>query len=548
MVASEMTDQDEKHILQTPSNTRMSFEQLTFDPEGNSLTPPYLPTRIINKVHPDASSAEEPLTTQANRPLRRRIMSLELPVFLLFLSMMLSHPVMLNQELYQTCVAVYHYNESSCEPLRGIIPKTEEAKVIEKHLQPYVAQITMTNSILHNVWPGILVLFIGPWSDKFGRRPVMLAAFTSSLLGHIITATLVSISKLVSLNPWFYLLGGIPSALVGGANSLITVVFCYISDVSDMESKPKRVFYIDMVMGVGVVLGNVLSSYLLRLTSVAMVCATAATLVFIALLYILFFIGESLDVEETSFAHKAKRFFDVQLIKDLVKTCVARRPNYGRAIIGCTISVLMTTSFILHGELGVFYLFLRNKFNVTLQQFTYYNATVITIKMTGCCVAFAVFRKLFKISFAAIAMMGLAGCIMDSLTRALAQSFWQMYMASAFGLMSGITTPMLQAIVSLAVPSNEIGKVYSLASCFQTLSPLVSAPLYTLVYNGTLNFYPGFFNFISTSLFVVCFIVMIVINIFERRVANRPNVPETEKGEMENLKSEKPRTESANTS
>lgn len=54
-------------------------------------------------------------------------------------------------------------------------------------------------------------------------------------------------------------------------------------------------------------------------------------------------------------------------------------------------------------------------------------------------------------------MMGLAGCVLDHFGRALAQSFWQMYMASSFGLMSGITGPMLQAIVSLAVPSNELG-------------------------------------------------------------------------------------------
>lgn len=54
-------------------------------------------------------------------------------------------------------------------------------------------------------------------------------------------------------------------------------------------------------------------------------------------------------------------------------------------------------------------------------------------------------------------MMGLFGCILDSLTRALAQQFWQMYIASSLGLMSGITGPMLQSIVSLAVPSNEIG-------------------------------------------------------------------------------------------
>ena len=52
-------------------------------------------------------------------------------------------------------------------------------------------------------------------------------------------------------------------------------------------------------------------------------------------------------------------------------------------------------------------------------------------------------------------MIGLFGCILDTLTRGLAQQFWQMYMAAALGLMSGITGPMLQSIVSLAVISGD---------------------------------------------------------------------------------------------
>ncbi|XP_014095875.3 probable peptidoglycan muropeptide transporter SLC46 [Bactrocera oleae] len=540
MVVETMTEQKKRSILDTPEGIGLSFEQLTFDTEGNCLPPAYLPTTPPNeKVYTDEPSAEDPLKPESQPKIRRRLMTLELPIFLLFIALMLGSSVMLNQELYQACTAVYNYNETDCEPLRGIIPKTPEAKAIENRIQPYVARITMAYSILHNVWPGLLVLFVGPWSDKFGRRPVLLVTFGAYFIGYTITATLVYFSKTLSLNPWFYLLGGLPSTIVGGNCTMMTIIFCYISDISDVDSKAKRMFYVDLVMGVGIVFGNIISSYLLRLTNVATVCATCGMLVFIALMYIIIFIDESLDVEKTTLSHKAKRFFDVRLIKDLVKTCVARRPNYGRAIIGCTISVLMVSNFILYGEYGVFYLFLRTKFNVTLQRFTYFNAITITIKMIGCSLAFAIFRKLFKLPLAVIAMVGLVCSFLDHLGRALAQSFWQMYMVSLFGIMSGITGPMLQAIVALAVPPSELGKVYSLASCFKTLSPLIAAPLYTYVYNRTLTFNPGLFNFISTGLIVECFIVMIVINIYERRAAAKKS-KDAKNGEAEKPQTEKP--------
>lgn len=125
-----MTEQKERSILDTPEGIGMSFEQMTFDTEGNCLPPAYLPTTTPNeKEYEDEPSPEDPLKPESKPKVRRHLMSLELPVFLMFIALMLASSVMLNQELYQTCVAVYNYNETECEPLRGIIPKTPEAKV-----------------------------------------------------------------------------------------------------------------------------------------------------------------------------------------------------------------------------------------------------------------------------------------------------------------------------------------------------------------------------------------------------------------------------------
>uniref|UniRef100_A0A0K8UX01 Uncharacterized protein n=1 Tax=Bactrocera latifrons TaxID=174628 RepID=A0A0K8UX01_BACLA len=125
-----MTDHKESGRLDTPDGIGLSFEQLTLDTDGNYLPPAYMPTNSPNeKEHRDEPTAEDPLKPESKPKVRRRILTLEFPVFLIFLSILLTGPVMLNQELYQTCVAVYHYNETECEPLRGIIPKTEEAKV-----------------------------------------------------------------------------------------------------------------------------------------------------------------------------------------------------------------------------------------------------------------------------------------------------------------------------------------------------------------------------------------------------------------------------------
>jgi len=49
---------------------------------------------------------------------------------------------------------------------------------IEGQVQEYASTITMISSMLESTVPAIVSLFLGPWSDKFGRRPILLSTFT----------------------------------------------------------------------------------------------------------------------------------------------------------------------------------------------------------------------------------------------------------------------------------------------------------------------------------------------------------------------------------
>ena len=44
----------------------------------------------------------------------------------------------------------------------------------EKIVQPFVAKISMVKSMIECVVPAILSFFVGPWSDKNGRKPFLL--------------------------------------------------------------------------------------------------------------------------------------------------------------------------------------------------------------------------------------------------------------------------------------------------------------------------------------------------------------------------------------
>lgn len=47
-------------------------------------------------------------------------------------------------------------------------------KAIENIVQPFSSKIFMAESLVQAIIPAFIVLFIGAWSDKFGRKPALL--------------------------------------------------------------------------------------------------------------------------------------------------------------------------------------------------------------------------------------------------------------------------------------------------------------------------------------------------------------------------------------
>lgn len=117
------------------------------------------------------------------------LIHVEVPMFLLALTSMISgnkyfiffininyvfpsEPVFVNLLIYRTCYVTMGYEQSDCLML-GTENATEVIE-LEKTVQPTANLIGMTYQLLNAIVSTILCLFLGPWSDKHGRKPVML--------------------------------------------------------------------------------------------------------------------------------------------------------------------------------------------------------------------------------------------------------------------------------------------------------------------------------------------------------------------------------------
>lgn len=131
-------------------------------------------------------------------------------------------------------------------------------------MERIASKVFMGRGILESILPAFFSFLIAPWSDKFGRRPILLCAFFGKqiailvhhlvinfihsmflcfagyFLAYLILTIISIISTYYPMSPWYYLISFIPLSLLGGTCILITGIFCYISDVSSESNRAFR--------------------------------------------------------------------------------------------------------------------------------------------------------------------------------------------------------------------------------------------------------------------------------------------------------------------
>lgn len=471
---------------------------------------------VINRDAND-STTDQPVQRQEGK---LRKCKLEPALLLLFFAWNLASSIIPNQLLRETCLN-FGYNTSDCDNLNG----NNETKHIEESIQPYVAEILMTISLLNSIIPAILSLFLGPWTDKFGRKKVICATF----IGFSTTLACLSIvayiaDQMAMMNPWAYVIAYIPLIVTGGWPTMIVSILCYTTDLTTEAFRSTRLAIIEMIIFMGVVAGTASSSYILNWTSPVSVFLIAMTCAMLATIHTIIFVDESVPNVHLSTAYEQlKELISHAPVVEMLKTCFKRRPFQERRILWCLIMILMFTVFALNGQSNVFYLFVREKFNWSLKEATLFDSTTMMITIVGCIVGMFIFKRLLNFSDLTIAFIAIVSVLLDSSLKAFAQTPLQIYIAAGICWFKVLCSPMCRSLISSIIPSNEIGKVYSIASSFEAVSSLIASPLYTYIYSQTFTFFAGAFYFITAGVYIINLILAYCVLRMKRTRENLMN-------------------------
>jgi len=387
-------------------------------------------------------------------------------------------------------------------------------KLIEEFMGGNVSQASLWGGIIATSYAVTQFFFapiVGALSDRFGRRPILLAAMFGLAVDYVIQANAPSLM-------WLFV-GRVFAGIMGAS---FTTANAYIADVSTDETRARNFGLLGVAFGLGFTIGPALGG-LLGNVDLRLPFWVAAGLSLLNFLYGIFVLPESLKPENRS------EFTTRKLNPFASLTRMKKYP----VVAGLAVAIFFV-SLAQRGleTVWVYFTSYRYGWDELTNGLALGLVGITAIVVQGGMVRPMVKRLgernavLFGMSIAILAFMGYAFAVHG----------WMVYCVIIFGSLGGIAGPAVQSIVAKSVDPSEQGQMQGAITSVRSVTSIFAPLIFT---SGLFHYFTSDrapFVFAGMPFFVggLCQVVALVIalRLFKRMPeddnAAEPDEPTTE--------------------
>lgn len=296
---------------------------------------------------------------------------------------------------------------------------------------------------------------IGNLSDRFGRRPVMLAAVLAMALDYVIQAVTPAF--------WWLAIGRIAAGMTGAS---FTAAYATIADITPPERRSANFGLMGLAFGIGFVVGPAMGG-LLGAISPRLPFYAAAALALANFLFGLVFLRESLPPDR-------RRAFDW------------RRANAFsalRSLRGQNATVLWFVAALGTWQLAhVVYPAAWSYFAIAAYGFsvTQVGIALALVGLSSALVQGVGLRIMLPlIGERRAVLLGVAGFVAAALLYAVIGSVWQVYLAVVISSVQGFVHPSISGLNSQAIDARSQGELQGATQSIGSIAQIIGPPLYT---------------------------------------------------------------------
>lgn len=408
--------------------------------------------------------------------------------------------------IFKACHVNLGYDKDVCANLSA--HPSEQVEV-----QKLSATISMYSNILTAVPTIIMSLFLGPWSDYHGRKPLLISSICGFLFYQLVYIACCFFTSLKAE----YLLFTSLSNVFGGFTCLLIGIYGYIADVTKLRSRTSRVAFVDLFLFFAVPLGIFLSDFIFRAGGFFLIFGIGFLFFSLALLYTIFCIKETRERNVSDAPEARVRLFAIENVTSVFRTVFKRRDNGLRTVL-LLLLLAMMLNVSGYNDSGTTYLYTRLKFSWTEHEFSRWVSSVAIIRSLATFSIMPILSLKLQVHDALIGLLGSVLAIAGTLVYAFADKWWMMYLGAGICIFSSTPAIVIRSMITKVVPKTELGKVFSLLSSLEAAAPFLLSPIIVNIYNSTINVYAGAIFFVFASIFILVSLALISIYFLLKRL------------------------------
>jgi MFS family permease len=261
--------------------------------------------------------------------------------------------------LEKCCLYQLSYPEDVCSHLDA-----QPNQNAQNAVQKLAAKYNMYNSLFGYVVPVLVALFIGNWTDKYGRKSMIVFCFFTSVVQQV--GLLLNIIYM-EWNPiYMSLMSSLPFSF-GAFTTFLMLVFSYMGDVTTTSQRTVRLSILNLFMYAGQPLGSLAGSAIYDRFGYNITIYYFMSVSVVGALYSCWkldskahlrrqslpgaVVENSNTYSDHSYKEKAKELFNVwENGKETLATFTKRRPGYNRAVLVLMGGSLLVSLLPIYGE------------------------------------------------------------------------------------------------------------------------------------------------------------------------------------------------------
>lgn len=394
--------------------------------------------------------------------------------------------------------------------------------------------------------PAILpILFLGPFSDKFGRKVGFFLPIIGTTLKQVVYISTVELQLPLSL---LYLAHAV-EACGGSFAGMLSAIFSVTSDIT--RKGPERSGWIavmEALQTLAASAGQIYTAQWMRHGYFQpLICALCFC--FLAFLVVSFLFRETRDREANGDAGQGNReqeppdegqnqgqagirqvphVFQAcwNLIKEIVAVYTRKdadnqsrggQMNVTSKRLLCLVIFILTVA-VNFSRTGVEALF-QLKYPLcwfSTKVYTF-NGLRIFLSWIAILFALAVMQKVFKMADRHVAIVGIVSSILSNAALSFAVNDVMVYEAAVVGFMNRSIIPMLRSVLSSLVGQAHQGAMYSGLSCIESLGPSVFSTIANRIYYASLASWAGEIFIVFACMMAIALFLLLILNVMFAR-------------------------------